>query len=205
MKDYKYGIAPKTTGVYKITNKYNGKSYIGSSMYVSERISTHMGREARKQQTEFYKDAYKYGYEGFTYELLEECTIDELIDRETYYFNLHKPEYNMKNPKTREFIHPEDWYTENNAKAIRKRKEDYNSPEYKELFRSIHIEKMKPCEMYDKDGNLIDEFISLSEAGRWVSEHTDFKSKNKTSKIKAVCDGERHTAYGFVFRYKTKV
>ena len=35
------------------------------------------------------------------------------------------------------------------------------------------------------------EFISLQEASRYITENTNFKGKNKTSKIKAVCDGER--------------
>lgn len=44
--------------------------------------------------------------------------------------------------------------------------------------------------------------ITLGEAGRWIKENTKYKSKNPVSKIKAVCDGERPTAFGYKWRYK---
>lgn len=200
----KYGIEYKTSGVYMITNKVNGKRYIGSSIDISSRISSHMNREARKQNTEFYKEAYKYGRDGFEYTVLEECSQEYLLERETYYFELLEPEYNMKHPKTRKFINEEDWYTEGNMKAIQRRKVEYNQPDKVELFRHIHTEKMKPCHMFTKENEYASTFISLAEAARWLDENTNFKTKNKVSKVKAVCDKERPTAFGYKFKYADK-
>jgi group I intron endonuclease len=37
----------------------------------------------------------KYGYENFNLTLLEFCNKDDLMDRETHYFELYSPEYNI--------------------------------------------------------------------------------------------------------------
>jgi len=37
----------------------------------------------------------KYGYSGFKLEILEFCDIDLLMEREKYYMDLFKPEYNL--------------------------------------------------------------------------------------------------------------
>lgn len=201
---YKYGIKDYVCGVYMITNKTNGKRYIGASNNIARRISTHMNREARKRTTEFYEDADDLGYEQFTYEILEECAESELLGRETYYFEKLSPEYNMKHPRTREWLDPDGWKTEKAMKAISRRKELYNTEEYVELFTNIQSSKMRPCHMFSRDGEYIMTFMSLQEAGKWLSNNTDFKGKSKTSKVKEVCDGTRRTAYGYTFKYADK-
>lgn len=52
-----------------------------------------------------------------------------------------------------------------------------------------------------KDGLVVEKFISIQEASRYISKNYSYIGKNKTSKIKDVCDGNRRTAYGFVWRY----
>jgi group I intron endonuclease len=42
-----------------------------------------------------YSALLKYGYEDFTLDILEYCEINILIEREQYYFDLLKPEYNI--------------------------------------------------------------------------------------------------------------
>jgi group I intron endonuclease len=37
----------------------------------------------------------KYGYSNFTLDILEYCELDVLIEREEYYINILKPEYNI--------------------------------------------------------------------------------------------------------------
>ena len=69
------------------------------------------------------------------------------------------------------------------------------------MFRKMHTDKMKPVEMIS-EGLVIKDFISIQEASRYITETTDFKGKNKTSKIKLVCDGERKKAFVYNWRYK---
>lgn len=76
-------------GIYKITKKSNGKSYIGQSNDINRRIEEHK----YKNDLAIDKAIQKYGIESFTYEILEECTLDELDEKETYwiaYYNTYK-------------------------------------------------------------------------------------------------------------------
>ncbi|MGM9986342.1 MAG: GIY-YIG nuclease family protein [Bacillaceae bacterium] len=192
-------------GVYKVVNKLNNKLYIGSSVDISSRYSTHIGRDARKYiDHPFYSDIRKYGKENFEIEILELCDRDELIEKEQYYYDILQPEYNKVRPAENNFMHVEvrekASRNSNTPQHIKIRKELYNSPEYKLYFQMVHKEKMKPVEMLDGEV-VINTFISMQEASRYISENTTFKGKNKTSKIKAVCDGERKSAYGYGWRY----
>ena len=37
----------------------------------------------------------KYGYSGFRFEILEYCSVEELLKREQFYFDKYRPEYNI--------------------------------------------------------------------------------------------------------------
>ena len=192
-------------GVYKVVNKLNNKIYIGSSVDISSRYSTHIGREARNYiDHPFYSDIRKYGKENFEIEILELCDRDKLIEKEQYYYDILQPEYNKVRPAENNFMHIEVREkanrNSNTEYHVKIRKELYNSPEYKHFFRTMHKNKMKSVEMLHNE-EVVKSFISMQEAARYISESTMFKGKNKTSKIKAVCDGERKTAYGYGWRY----
>ena len=183
----------------------NDKLYIGSSVDIASRFSLHMGRDARKYpEHPFYKEINEYGRDSFEVIILEECQRDKLIEKEQYYYDLLKPQYNKVRPAENNFVYEEvrkrASENSNTPLHVQKRKELYNSPNYKEYFRNMHTNKMKPVEMMEND-IVIKTFISMQEASRYITETTDFKGKNKTSKIKSVCDGERKTAFGFKWRY----
>ena len=87
-------------GIYKITNQLNNHSYIGLSTKVEERWKYH--QSPYNQQRESYKSLYKafekYGIENFIFEILEECSIQELGEKEKYYiakYDTYKNGYNM--------------------------------------------------------------------------------------------------------------
>ena len=199
----------KICGVYKITNVITGDFYIGSSVDVYSRFTLHMKRDVNRYAPKnhpFYVDILNYGSENFKLEILEECNREDKIKREQYWYDELHPTYNKVRPTECNFIYPEVRELSNkishDEEHMRARKELYNSPKYKEFFRTIHKDKMKPCIMMDLNGNDLLEFISFQEASRYITENTNFKGKNKSSKIKAVCDGERTTAYGFKWKYK---
>lgn len=67
-------------GIYKITNKLNGKSYIGQSIHCGKRLDEHYtGNQFIDETIQF------EGIENFTYEILETCTKTELSFWEDYY------------------------------------------------------------------------------------------------------------------------
>lgn len=83
-------------GIYKITNKETGKSYIGQSNDITRRFKEHqtVGEKSRILVDIAIK---KYGKESFLYEILEECNIEELNQKEKYwiqYFNTVENGYN---------------------------------------------------------------------------------------------------------------
>ena len=110
----------------------------------------------------------------------------------------------MEEPFLDDYVREQSRLKSQTPEKIAERKALFNSPEYVELFRNMHTEKMKPVTMTDLEGNYIDNFISMQAASRWLDENTVYKGKNKTSKIKEVADGERRMSYGFEFYYTNK-
>lgn len=77
--------------IYIITNKINGKQYVGKTTHnsIQKRFQEHI-RDSRKSRCEkrpLYSAISKYGVENFTIEKLEECSIDELENREIYWID----------------------------------------------------------------------------------------------------------------------
>lgn len=66
--------------IYKATNKINGKSYIGQTLYpLNVRISQHKHEANRKyKNSHFYKAIRKYGIENFEWRTLGRYSIEEL-------------------------------------------------------------------------------------------------------------------------------
>ena len=82
-------------GIYRVTNRINGKSYIGQSKNIESRLKYHQTAN-RESNLAIRNDLIKYGSENFLYEVLEECDVTCLDEREGYYIRTLKPEYNTK-------------------------------------------------------------------------------------------------------------
>jgi len=72
------------SGVYRITNKLDGKIYIGSASYLENRINVHKCRLRKHNHHNKHLQAAwdKYGAESFQFDVLEYCSIDQLKDIE---------------------------------------------------------------------------------------------------------------------------
>lgn len=83
-------------GIYIITNLITGKRYIGQSIDIQRRFHDHRCISHESNRHLKYALA-KYGKENFKYEVLEECDESELNEKERYYIEKLKPEYNVAN------------------------------------------------------------------------------------------------------------
>ena len=79
------------SGIYYIKNKKNNKIYIGSSKNIHVRIKNHFAQLRRGLHPNIHlRMAYKkYGEDVFETGILEECSLDKLLERENYYMNLY--------------------------------------------------------------------------------------------------------------------
>ena len=81
------------TGIYKITNLITNECYIGQSVDINKRWSEHckcgLGIDT-PPGNKLYKAMQEYGLENFTFELLTECSKEELNEKETYFINLYQ-------------------------------------------------------------------------------------------------------------------
>lgn len=83
-------------GIYKITKKENGKAYIGQSNNIERRFSQHCYK-GKKARIPLDIAIQKYGKEAFDFEVLEECPLEKLNQREAYwikYYNTVETGYN---------------------------------------------------------------------------------------------------------------
>lgn len=78
-------------GIYKVTSP-KGKVYIGQSNDIERRFNEYL-KEQCKMQIKLYRSIVKYGANNHSYEILCECGIEELNQRERFYqdkFNVIK-------------------------------------------------------------------------------------------------------------------
>ena len=80
-------------GIYKITNLVNGKCYIGQSVDIEKRWDKERTRAFNNTANEYNcPRSYafrKYGLENFTFEIIEECCINQLNEKERYYIQYY--------------------------------------------------------------------------------------------------------------------
>lgn len=93
-------------GIYKFTNNINGKVYIGQSINLEKRYGEHkrghVNSNYSNYDTKFYRALRKYGFDNFSYEILEQSndfTFEELNKLEVEYidyYNSYNNGYNTQ-------------------------------------------------------------------------------------------------------------
>lgn len=93
------------TGIYKWTNLINQHSYIGQSKNIERRKSRHIqtynrilhGEDIPQKNYPLYQAMVKYTIDNFSFEILEECLVEELNDKEKYWIKYYDSFFNGYN------------------------------------------------------------------------------------------------------------
>lgn len=86
--------------IYKIVNKINNKIYVGNTMIsIEKRWKAHCSdyKEKKYEKRPLYAAMKKYGIDNFYIEEVEQCSFEEVDEREKYwieYFGSSKYGYN---------------------------------------------------------------------------------------------------------------
>jgi len=207
-------------GIYKITSPSN-RIYIGQSINMEKRWKKHK-YERNRLQHKLYNSFKKYGVENHIFEKVEECSIEQLNERERYwqdYYNVLDGGLNccLTNTNTKSGCFSDEHKSNiTKAKLGKKQKEGYGlkmkllltgQTRTKETIKLITLHrntkehndavvkaKSKPINQYDLNGNFIKEWPSGKEASRVL--------KLQQSGINAVCNNKGKTHGGFIWKFK---
>lgn len=165
------------SGIYSILNMENGKRYIGSSKDIYNRLHEHwFNLKNNKSHNVHLQNAWnKYKEESFIFNVLEYCEEDIRFEREQFYIDLLKPEYNFSLQVSANFNRE---ITQEQKQQISKTlKEKYASGE---LTPFVRKDIMVSCFIYNiKTWTLSAKCSSFREAANYLSVDKDTVSKTK--------------------------
>ena len=86
--EIKRSIYFNKSGIYCFINKINKKRYVGQAKSIYTRYRKHFRGES--DAPKFENAVKKYGWNNFDIEILEECAVESLDDREEYWILFYK-------------------------------------------------------------------------------------------------------------------
>ena len=192
--------------IYKATNMLNKKSYIGQTRRSLEiRKKEHeLDSNLNKSNSAFHFALKKYGFDNFSWEILEECDDDQLNAKEIFwidYYDTYISGYNMTvggqtGLNAWQEKHFEEWQDNlSKGRGLLKEKNPKKFEEIRQLGTKASKVPVRCIEL-----NLI--FDSISSAARWSQ--TDDNPNRKAIKpqsITRVCRGSRKTTGGYHWEY----
>jgi group I intron endonuclease len=159
----------KVVGVYKITNTINNKSYIGSSIDVYQRgcMYKHLIKRKKLHNKHLQSSVEKYGYDNFTFELLDKCKKDtsifDLHQLEQFYINKLSPEYNKRTVVDTNHLISHSQKTKD--KISKSLKESFKNGG--KVINRIQEHNIK-VSLFDLKGNHIEDFPGLAHCADFV-------------------------------------
>lgn len=167
--------------IYRILNKINGKSYIGSTNSLERRFQQHINSSKWKSCCSYtyplQSAIRKYGVENFDFCLIEEVPFEMTAEKERYWIEY----YNT---------------LANNGWGYNQTLETKCALQDEEIRQEQLKKVSKRCALVDENNNIIELYESLQDASRKNSR------PNSASNVKKVCEGENRTTFnGKIFRY----
>ncbi len=190
----------KIVCIYKITNTVTGDFYIGQTIDFKQRIKCHKNNPPPKMR----EDIQKYGWDAFHAEIVEECEVENLTEKEREYIKSLNPAYNT---------HPFDYtITEetrrkisaaNLGKTLSKETRDKISKAKKGQKKSLEhckkIQKRMQAQAVELFGKAII-CIETQEVFKCMVEAAE-KLGIKPQNLSAALHGRQKTAGGYTWKY----
>lgn len=197
-------------GIYKITNP-KGKIYIGQTIDFERRVYQYQKLNC-KEQPKLYNSFKKYGIENHVFELIQECTMNNLTILERFYQEMFKSTENdnlncfLVTTKDKTGKHTEETkrkisesnkgrkFTAEHIAKLPQNQKGYKGKKRSEetkLKQSLNNGKARKVYQYTKDNQFIKEWRNVSEAER------EYNINN----ISGVALGKLKTCGGFKWSY----
>jgi len=167
------------SGVYIIFQRSTLRAYVGSSQNVQTRVGQHQrALRQNKHHSKFLQRAWnKHGECDFGFLPLEYCGRDLRIEREQFWMDFVKPEFNS-NPiaaSSEGHVHSPETCTQMSVTHTQRYKDN---PELNEIQRQLQIERMKSLEAREN--------LRQKSTGRVVTQET--KDQISESLTKTIAD-----------------
>lgn len=124
-------------GIYKIENKLTNEKYIGQSIHIQQRFKEHL-KGNKNPLSDIDQSIQDLGSENFIFDIIEECTPEELNEKEIYWIAFYNTYLGLG-------------YN--------------NTPGGNDTSCAVKVNEM-PVEQYSLNGEYITTYKSASEAGR---------------------------------------
>ena len=209
--------------IYKIWNDINDKLYIGqTSISIESRFYRHCIDSKRRQceKRPLYVAMNKYGCQHFHVELIEECELHEVGEREQYwiaYYNTYKYGYNATLGGEGSTLYDynvfidlyESGHTLKEIGQICHCDDSHVGTILKTLGYNTKVNGFnsfkKSIAAYDKQGKFIKSFESIGDAAQWlIDNNLTMQSAFESARaaIGRVANGKRKTAYGYIWKHE---
>lgn len=208
--------------IYKISNSINDKVYIGKTLStIEKRFQEHIKDAYRETDNvrPLYRAIRKYGADVFHVELIEQISIENLSDREKYwiqYYDSYNNGYNATVGGDGKQLYDYDAIIKGfqSGKLIRELATEFEccvdtiaqALKLANIDSTINKNKRakKSISAYNLQNELIKTFSSCREASEWLYDNQYTTSQNWdniTAAIGRVANGQRKSAYGFMWKH----
>lgn len=184
-------------GIYCITSP-SGKQYIGSSNNIERRWNQYQRFQCESQK-KIYRSLKKYGPENHSFDIIEQCNLENLLETEQKWIDFFKPELNINmiaakppSPKGKKMS---DATKKKLSEANKGKKLSEETKKKIGIVSKGNTYKRISIIQLDLQGNEIKEWKSAAEAANDLGLNS--------SHISTCCCGKRKSTGGYLWKRKT--